>query len=79
VLEEIAGWTLDRTAAIPKSQRFTFGQRLDNAAIDTLLLAVRTRYASTAKKRARAGDIELKVGGTAHPVADVGIAGNDPG
>lgn len=33
-MAEIVGWTLDRTAGIPKSQRFTFGQRLDNLALD---------------------------------------------
>ena len=33
VLVEVVGWTLDRTAEIPKSQRFTFGQRLDNLAL----------------------------------------------
>ena len=35
------GWTLDRTADIPKSQRFTFGQRLDNLALDTLQATVK--------------------------------------
>ena len=34
VLVEIVGWTLDRTAGFPKSQRFTFGQRLDNLTLD---------------------------------------------
>jgi hypothetical protein len=29
LLQEVLGWTLDRTADLPKSQRFTFGQRLD--------------------------------------------------
>ncbi|MDI1337963.1 MAG: four helix bundle protein [Lacunisphaera sp.] len=61
VLEEIAGWTLDRTAAIPKSQRFTFGQRLDGAALDALLLAVRARYASAEKKRAPLETLNLKL------------------
>jgi len=31
VLQKVVGWTLDRTADIPKSQRFTFGQRLNGA------------------------------------------------
>lgn len=61
LLEEIAGWTLDRTAAIPKSQRFTFGQRLDNAALDALLLAVRARYASADKKRGPLESLNLKL------------------
>lgn len=37
LLRELLGWTLDRTAAIPKSQRFTFGQRLDGLTLDALL------------------------------------------
>jgi hypothetical protein len=36
VLSEIVGWTLDRTAGFPKSQRFTFGQRLDNLSLNAL-------------------------------------------
>src|SRR5271154_7015878 len=49
VLCEIVGWSLDRTADFPKSQRFTFGQRLDNLILDALQLAVkaiRTRQRS---------------------------------
>jgi hypothetical protein len=38
LLCEVAGWTLDRTADIPKNARFTFGQRLDNLALDALQL-----------------------------------------
>lgn len=41
VLSEIVGWTLDRTAGFPKSQRFTFGQRLDNLSLDALQFAVK--------------------------------------
>lgn len=41
LLREIVGWTLDRTADIPKSQRFTFGQRLDGLALEALLLTHR--------------------------------------
>ena len=29
VWEEFCGWTFDRTAAVPKSQRLSFGQRID--------------------------------------------------
>lgn len=46
ILCEIAGWSLDRTAGFPKSQRFTFGQRLDNLILDALqsaVKAIRTR------------------------------------
>ena len=41
VLCEIVGWTLDRTPDFPKSQRFTFGQRLDNLSLDALQFAVK--------------------------------------
>ena len=33
VWEEVCGWTFDRTSAIPKSQRFTFGQKIDESGI----------------------------------------------
>jgi hypothetical protein len=41
VWEEVCGWTFDRTASIPKSQRFTFGQKIDEKTLDLLLLVVR--------------------------------------
>lgn len=41
VWEEFCGWTFDRTAGIPKSQRFTFGQKIDSITLDILLLIVR--------------------------------------
>jgi hypothetical protein len=50
-MTELCGWTFDRTAAIPKSQRFTFGQRLDNTTLDGLMLVVRAIYTSGARKR----------------------------
>ena len=36
LLSEVVGWTMDRTADIPKNARFPFGQRLDNLALDAL-------------------------------------------
>jgi hypothetical protein len=44
VLSEVVGWTLDHTANIPKSSRFTFGQRLDNACLDALEETVSAIY-----------------------------------
>ena len=44
VWEEFCGWTLDCTAKIPKSQRFTFGQRIDGTTLDVMLLVVRCIY-----------------------------------
>jgi hypothetical protein len=41
LLMELTGWTLDRTADIPKNARFTFGQRVDNLTLDALCAAVR--------------------------------------
>ena len=46
IWEEFCGWTLDRTANIPKSQRFTFGQRIDSITLDVLLLIVRCIFAA---------------------------------
>ena len=51
MMVELAGWTFDRTAAIPKSQRFTFGQRLDNLALDALMLIVKAIFSSGQEKR----------------------------
>lgn len=47
---ELVGWTLDRSASLPKSQRFTFGQRLDNLTLDLLLLVTRTVFSDRAQK-----------------------------
>jgi len=49
LLTEVVGWTLDRTADIPKSQRFTFGQRLDNLTLDALQSVVKAVFASEAR------------------------------
>ena len=45
VWEEWVGWTLDRTASLPKSQRFTFGQRIDAHTLDVLELIVEAIFA----------------------------------
>jgi hypothetical protein len=50
VAGQLVGWTLDRTADFPKSQRFTFGQRVDN--LDCLQQVVRAIY-STGNQRHR--------------------------
>ena len=51
LLSEVAGWTLDRTADIPKNARFTFGQRLDNLALDALQSVTKAVFASDAKRK----------------------------
>ncbi|MBI4028684.1 MAG: hypothetical protein HY360_27140 [Verrucomicrobia bacterium] len=45
VLSQLVGWTLDRTADIPKNARFTFGQRIDNLTLDALQMAVAAIHA----------------------------------
>ena len=35
-MTDLLGWTLDRTAGLPRSQRFTFGQRIDQITLDCL-------------------------------------------
>lgn len=45
------GWTLDRTCGFPKSQRFTFGQRLDNLALDGLQATIRAICARSGERR----------------------------
>jgi hypothetical protein len=59
VLTEAVGWTLDRIADLPKSSRFTFGQRLDNRSLDALELAVRAIFSSGARKRALLEELNL--------------------
>jgi len=51
LMSEIVGWTLDRTADIPKNQRFTFGQRLDNLTLDALQSVVKAIFASEARQK----------------------------
>lgn len=50
LLTELLAWTLDRTAGIPKSQRFTFGQRLDALTLDALELAIEAIYSPASHK-----------------------------
>ncbi len=47
---ELTGWTFDRTASFPKSQRFTFGQRLDNFMLDAIELVITARFAARPEK-----------------------------
>jgi hypothetical protein len=41
---EFLGWVLDRVEKFPKDQRFIFGQRLANHALDVLELIVQALY-----------------------------------
>jgi hypothetical protein len=51
LLCEVAGWTLDRTADIPKNARFTFGQRLDNLALDALQSVTKAVFTGDARRK----------------------------
>ena len=53
LLGEVLGWTLDRTADIPKSQRFTFGQRLNGLTLDALLLVQRAAVTGDRPQKAK--------------------------
>lgn len=59
VWEEFCGWTFDRTAAIPKSQRFSFGQRIDAITLDILQLIIRAIH--TSEKSEYLNEINLKL------------------
>ena len=48
---ELTNWSLDRTAGFPKSQRHTFGQRLDNLCLEALERIIRARFTSTVEER----------------------------
>ena len=52
LLVDLTGWTLDRTATLPKSHRFTFGERVDRLTLDCLELVIEAIYASPDKKAA---------------------------
>jgi hypothetical protein len=49
-LSDLVGWTLDRTAGLPKSCRFSFGQRLDNLTLDALMLVTRAVFSPGKEK-----------------------------
>lgn len=51
-LVDLTGWTLDRTASLPKSQRFTFGERVDRLTLDGLELVLEAIYSPPERKAA---------------------------
>ncbi len=60
-LTDLTAWTLLRTADIPKSHRFTVGQRLDNLTLDALLCVTRALYSSAAGKRRLLEELNLQL------------------
>ena len=61
VADQLVGWTLDRTADFPKSQRFTFGQRLDNLSLDCLQQVVRAIYSTGNQRHGYLSELNLKL------------------
>ena len=61
LLTELAAWSLDRTVAFPKSHRFTFGERMDNLALDCLELCLEAIYQPPAGKRAPLRRLNLQL------------------
>lgn len=59
LVTEWLGWSLDRTAGLPKSARFTFGQRLDNLALDALMLVTRAVFSPRPEKPALLRELNL--------------------
>lgn len=59
LLVDLTGWTLDRTASLPRSHRFTFGERVDRLTLDCLEGAIEAIYASAAAKAAPLRQINL--------------------
>lgn len=47
---DLTGWTLDRTAGLPRSHRFTFGERVDRMTLDGLELVIEATYAAAGAK-----------------------------
>ena len=61
VWEEFTGWTLDCTAKIPKSQRYSFGQRIDGHTLDVLELVVQSVYSSDRVNLLQVVNLKLEV------------------
>ena len=59
--EELILWTLNHTANLPKSQRFTFGQRLDNSSLDVIELIAEARFAPKSQRAAILTKLNVKL------------------
>jgi hypothetical protein len=58
---DLIGWTLDRTASLPRSQRFTFGARVDRLTLDCLELIVEAIHAPPRDKSAPLRTLNLNL------------------
>lgn len=61
LLVELTGWTLDRTASLPKSQRFTFGERVDRLTLDCLELVIAAIWSPPKAKVAPLQQVNLNL------------------
>jgi hypothetical protein len=61
VAGQLVGWTLDRTADFTKSQRFTFGQRVDNISLDCHKKVVRAIYYAGNQRHGYLSEQNLKL------------------
>ena len=61
LLVDLLGWSLDRTASLPRSQRFTFGERVDRLTLDCLERALEAIYSPPEKKAAPLREINLSL------------------
>ena len=58
---EWLGWSLDRTASLPRSHRFTFGERVDRLTLDCLELVIEAIYATREQKAAPLRQLNLNL------------------
>lgn len=61
LLVDLTGWTLDRTASLPRSQRFTFGERVDRLTLDCIEGTLEAIYASPPEKAAPLRRVNLNL------------------
>lgn len=61
LMVEWLGWTLDRTVSLPRSHRFTFGERLDRLTLDCLERVIEALYSPPAAKLAPLRELNLNL------------------
>ena len=61
IFVEILSWTMARTSDLPKSHRFTFGQRIDNQTLDALELVVRAIFLHGISRMTALEELNLKI------------------
>ena len=61
LLVDLIGWSLDRTAGLPRSHRFTFGERVDRLTLDCLEHTLEAIYAAPPAKAAPLRRVNLNL------------------